>query len=109
MELRLAVRNVHVVIIFPYDARLKDSKRSARGNQDVTTRKMSLSILLGALQPWLLGAVTCTVTLLIVALLMLRRGQLRKQAQPEVEKVSTPPQVDPPSEEVKVGNQNTTT
>ena len=40
---------------------------------------------------------------------MLRRGQLRKQAQPEVEKVSTPPQVDPPSEEVKVGNQNTTT
>ncbi|KAJ7370744.1 hypothetical protein OS493_030173 [Desmophyllum pertusum] len=62
---------------------------------------MSLSILLGASQPWLLGAVACTVTLLIVALLMLRRGQLRKQAQPEVEKVSTPPQVDPPSEEVK--------
>lgn len=51
---------------------------------------MSLFILLGQFEPWLLGAGTCVVILLIVSILLLRRGGQRKQAKcKEEEKVLT--------------------
>lgn len=68
---------------------------------------MSLSILLGETEPWLLAAAAGTLGLLIVALLMLRRSGQRKHAKPEEEKVSTPAQVEPQIEVVEVGQQNT--
>ena len=55
---------------------------------------MWLSILLGESEPWLLGAVVCTVTLLIVSLAILRSNKWQKDACPksEEQKISTPPQ-----------------
>lgn len=52
---------------------------------------MSLSILFGQSEPWLLGAGACVVILLIVSILLLRRrGRQRKQAKcKEEEKVLT--------------------
>ncbi len=68
---------------------------------------MSLSILLGESEPWLLGAGACVITLLIATILILRRGGQRKQAKSEEEKVLTPTPEESQDEVVEVGQQNT--
>ena len=68
---------------------------------------MSLSILLGETEPWLLGAGACVVILLIVLILILRRGGQRNQAKSEEEIVLAPTPVEPQCEVEEVGSQNT--
>lgn len=93
--------NGRVVIIISYDEGLKNSKHSACGNQHVKTNM--LSFLFGESEPWLLASTAGILGLLLVVHLMLSTGGQRKHPKPEEEKISTPAQVDPQIEVVKVG------
>ena len=72
-----------------------------RGSQDVTA-KMSLSILLGEIEPWLLAAAACGLALFI-ALLIRCKYSRRKRAKPEGETNAVPrPYVEPPSQKAVI-------
>lgn len=94
-----------VVIIIPYDEGLKHSKHSTCGNQQVKTNM--LSFLLAESEPWLLASTAGILGLLIVIHLMLSIGGQRNHPKLEEEKISTPAQVEPQIQVVKVGQQNT--